>query len=135
MLRTESKARARALQALYAWEIKGRPSLEELDEEGFRELTGAVRERARKLFREVVSNYAALDREIEQTVEHWRLNRIGTVERNILRLALYELLQGEAPPLVVIDEAVRLARWFGGSKAPAFVNGVLDAAARRLGLL
>lgn len=135
MLRTESKARARALQALYAWEVRGHPSLEDLDEEGFRELTGPARERARRLFREVVANYRSLDREIERAVEHWRWDRVGAVERNILRLALHELLEGHAPPVVVIDEAVRLARWFGGSKTPAFVNGVLDAAARRLGLL
>ncbi len=135
MLRTESKARARALQALYAWEIRGRPSPEELDQEGFRELTGAARERARRLFQEVVANYRSLDQQIEQAVDHWRLDRVGVVERNILRLALQELLEGDVPPVVVIDEAVRLARWFGGSKTPAFVNGVLDAAARRLGLL
>lgn len=135
MLRAESKARARALQALYAWEIRGRPSPGELDEAGFRELSGAAGERARRLFEGVVANHRSLDREIEQAVEHWRLDRLGAVERNILRLALHELLEGDAPPVVVIDEAVRLARWFGGSKAPAFVNGVLDAAARRLGLL
>ncbi len=135
MLRTESKARARALQALYAWEVRGRLSLDELDEEDFRELTGPAREQARRLFRGVVANYRSLDREIERAVEHWRLDRVGAVERNILRLALHELLEGQVPPVVVIDEAVRLARWFGGSKTPAFVNGVLDAAARRLGLL
>ncbi|GBD33492.1 MAG: N utilization substance protein B [Gemmatimonadales bacterium] len=135
MLRTESKARARALQALYAWEIRGRPLPAELDEVGFGELTGVARERARRLFEGVVANYRSLDREIAQAVEHWRIDRVGAVERNILRLALHELLEGDVPPVVVIDEAVRLARWFGGTKAPAFVNGVLDATARRLGLL
>jgi len=63
------------------------------------------------------------------------IERIGAVERNILRLALYELEEGEAAPAVIINEAVRLAHWFAGAKAPAFVNGVLDALARRLGRL
>jgi len=60
---------------------------------------------------------------------------VGVVERNILRLALAELDEGLTPPKVVIAEAVKLAHWFAGSKAPAFVNGVLDAVARELGVL
>ena len=52
------------------------------------------------------------------------------VERNILRLAIHELRRGEVPPKVAIDEAVRLAHWFGGARAPGFVNGVLDGIAR-----
>jgi N utilization substance protein B len=135
VLRSETKARARALQALYAWEIRGRPSPQALAEASFFEFSGTAGERVRHLFDGVVANYRSLDREIERAVEHWRLERVGAVELNILRLALHELREGAAPPVVVIDEAVRLARWFGGSKAPAFINGVLDAAARRLGLL
>jgi len=83
----------------------------------------------------VAADVARLDAEIAQSAEHWRLERIGTVERNILRLGTLELLGEETPPAVAIDEAVRLAKWFAGPKAPAFVNGVLDALARRLGRL
>ena len=57
------------------------------------------------------------------------------VEKSILRLALAELAEGSTPPRVVIDEAVKLAHWFAGAKAPAFVNGVLDAVAREYGAL
>jgi len=57
------------------------------------------------------------------------------VERNILRLGILELRRGEVPPKVAIDEAVRLAHWFGGSRAPGFVNGVLDGIAHALGRL
>lgn len=135
MLRAETKARARALQLLYAWELHGQPPLETLDHELGNRLAERGWERAHRLARDVVEQRAALDREIAATADHWRLERIGTVERNILRLAAHELLVGAPPAPVVIDEAVRLARWFAGSKAPAFVNGVLDALARRLGRL
>jgi len=57
------------------------------------------------------------------------------VERNILRLALAELAEGATPSRVVIDEAVKLAHWFAGAKAPGFVNGVLDSVARESGAL
>jgi N utilization substance protein B len=70
-----------------------------------------------------------------EVVEHWRPERIGVIERNILRIALHELLMETAPPRVIIDEAVRLAQRFAGVKAPAFVNGVLDRLARRAGRL
>jgi N utilization substance protein B len=63
------------------------------------------------------------------------MSRIAVVERNILRLAILELRRGEVPPKVVIDEAVRLAHWFGGARAPGFVNGVLDGIARATGRL
>jgi N utilization substance protein B len=63
------------------------------------------------------------------------MSRIAVVERNILRLAIQELTEASVPPKVAIDEAVRLAHWFGGAKAPGFVNGVLDRIARTAGLL
>ena len=63
------------------------------------------------------------------------LERLGAIERNILRLALAELAEGATPARVVLDEAVRLAHWFAGARAPAFVNGILDAVARDAGAL
>ncbi|MGH7581488.1 MAG: transcription antitermination protein NusB, partial [Gemmatimonadales bacterium] len=63
------------------------------------------------------------------------MSRIAVVERNILRLAIHELRLGDVPPKVAIDEAVRLAHWFGGARAPGFVNGVLDGIARATGRL
>jgi N utilization substance protein B len=67
--------------------------------------------------------------------ENWRLSRIAAVERNILRIGIHELREGAIPPKVAINEAVKLAHWFGGARAPAFVNGVLDRVARTLGRL
>ena len=136
MLRLETKARAFAIQLLYAWELQGCPPLE-IVAAGFRHwgARGEVSRRGEALAAEIATTADRLDEEIGAEAEHWRLARIGTVERNILRLATHELHHGEAPPAVVIDEAVRLAQWFAGSKAPAFVNGVLDAVGHRLGRL
>jgi N utilization substance protein B len=137
MLRPETKARARALQVLYAMELTGDPGLPEAVTRLSR-LTGPdplVYDLAEALARSVLDEREELDRLIGEAAENWRLDRVATVERNILRIAVHELLKGEVPPKVAIDEAVQLAHWFGGAKAPAFVNGVLDRVAHSLGRL
>jgi len=137
MLRTESKARARALQLLYAWEVQGRPPFRQVAD-GVLTLYGArgrVWPLALDYAEEIARQAGRLDALFGEDVARWRMERIGVVERNILRLAAHELERGDVPPAVVIDEAVRLARRFAGAKAPAFVNGVLDALAHRLGRL
>lgn len=68
-----------------------------------------------------------LDRRIEENSQHWRLDRMPTVDRNILRLAIFEMTQSALPPAVVIDEALELARQFSGEESVSFINGVLDA--------
>ncbi len=68
-----------------------------------------------------------IDQRISAHSEHWRLDRMSAVDRNILRLAVYEMLEGLTPPAVVIDEALELARRFSGEDSVAFINGVLDA--------
>jgi transcription antitermination protein NusB len=137
MLRTETKSRARALQLLYAWELQGEPPMSAVAT-GLSRLTGPeprILDRAETLASDVVANIEALDAEAARGADNWRLSRIATVERNILRLGIHELTRGEIPPKVAIDEAVRLAHWFGGARAPGFVNGVLDGVARALGRL
>ncbi len=137
MLRPETKSRARALQLLYAWELRGGPPMDAVAR-GLARLTGPeprVLERAEALAGGVVARLGELDRLAAEAAEHWRLERIATVERNILRLAIYELESGEVPPKVAIDEAVRLAHWFAGPRAAAFVNGVLDRVAHAIGRL
>ena len=75
------------------------------------------------------------DAALMEVTDNWRLERIGAIERSVLRLGAAELSRGEAPPRVVIQEAVRLAERFGTSASARFVNGVLDAYARRAGVL
>jgi N utilization substance protein B len=74
-----------------------------------------------------------LDAELAEVTTNWRLERIGAVERCVLRMAAAELSIGETPPRVVIQEAVTLAERFGSAQSARFVNGVLDALARRMG--
>jgi N utilization substance protein B len=101
-------------------------------------MTGApprVEERGHALAALVGGRRAEIDRRIEAAADRWRMERLGVVDRNILRLASAELLEGVTAPRIVLDEAVRLAQWFGGERSPAFVNGVLDRIARDLGRL
>jgi N utilization substance protein B len=138
MLRPETRSRARALQLLYAWEVQGRRHAMADIVGGLSRLTGpepAILDHAEALASGVVAEVGALDAEAARASENWRLTRIGLVERNILRLGIHELRRGEVPPKVAIDEAVRLAHWFGGAKAPGFVNGVLDGIAHAIGRL
>ncbi len=138
MLRAETKTRARALQLLYAWELQGGPPVPAVAK-GLARLTGArdarLLERAEGLACEVVARIGALDRHAAAAADNWRLSRIATVERNILRLGIHELEHGAVPPKVAIDEAVRLTHWFAGPRAAAFVNGVLDRIAHSFGRL
>jgi transcription antitermination protein NusB len=137
MLRSETRSRARALQLLYAWELRGAPPLGVLAA-GLSRLTGpepAVLDRAEELAAGVVAELESLDADAARASENWRMSRIGVVERNILRLAILELRRGQVPPKVAIDEAVRLAHWFVGVRGAGFVNGVLDGIARATGRL
>jgi N utilization substance protein B len=136
-MRVETKSRARALQILYAWELQGRRPIPGAVA-GVARLTGPeppVLDRAEQLAAGVVCDIEAIDSELSQAVENWRMSRIAVVERNILRLGIHELRQGVVRPKVAIDEAVRLAHWFGGSRSAGFVNGVLDGVAHALGRL
>lgn len=90
---------------------------------------------AARLLRVVLSEGPRLDTAIRDVTTNWRLERLGAVERSILRLGAAELAQGETPPRVVIQEGVRLGERFGSAQSARFVNGVLDALARRMGRL
>jgi transcription antitermination protein NusB len=138
VLRVETRGRARALQILYAWEIQGGSRSIPVVASGVARLTGpepTILDRAEELAAGVVSEIESLDAEVAQAAENWRMSRIAVVERNILRLGIHELRRGEVAPKVAINEAVRLAHWFGGARAPAFVNGILDGVAHSLGRL
>ncbi len=84
---------------------------------------------ARALFEGAVSEADSLDPMIREHAQHWRLERMAAMDRNIIRLALYELLHyPDTPPAVIINEALELARRFSSADSVEFVNGVLDAA-------
>jgi N utilization substance protein B len=135
--RPESRARARALQALYAWDMRGGRELTRVATEVWDDLAVEPEERriAGRLVRTVEEQGAALDAELREVTMNWRLERLGAIERSVLRLGAAELARGETPPRVVIKEAVRLAERYGSVQSAKFVNGVLDALARRMGRL
>lgn len=136
-IKPQAKSRARAVQLLYAWELLGRPSTDAVIS-ALARLTGpepTVLDLAERYFTGVTGDLERLDALAAEATVHWRPERLALVDRNILRLGIWELLQPHVPAAAAIDQAVWLARWFGGSQSPAFVNGVLDGVARHLGRL
>ena len=130
-------ARRYALQVLYALDVNPTASIAEAlasYREAFDlELDERAGEFAAELVRGTVANRAAVDEIIQQASRNWRIDRMSRVDRNILRLAAFELGHlPEIPTKVVINEAVELAKRFGAAEAPAFVNGILDRIAQAL---
>jgi len=127
------RARELALQLLYQHEHTGADL--EVMQRDFDEWTGAsdgVREFADFLLRGTLANLEKLDEELAIQTAHWRLERLAAVDRNILRLAMFELTHiPDTPPAVVIDEAIEIAKKFGAEESGRFVNGVLDGFIKR----
>jgi N utilization substance protein B len=138
MARVETRGRARALQALYAWDVRRDAApLARVAQLVWDDLAIAADERAfaDALIQLIVADRPAMDAELAEVTTNWRLERLGHIERCVLRLGAAELTQGGTPPRVVIQECVRLAERFGSGQSARFVNGVLDALARRMGRL
>ncbi len=136
--RVETRGRSRALQALYAWDVRGAGAdLDRVATLVWDDLAIVADERAfaGALVRLVDAERRAIDEELSEVTTNWRLERLGHIERSVLRLAAAELMQGVTPPRVVIQEVVRLAERFGSAQSARFVNGVVDALARRMGRL
>ncbi|NIR43159.1 MAG: transcription antitermination factor NusB [Gemmatimonadetes bacterium] len=135
---SRTKARARVLQVLYAWDVRGGlESLRQVDAEltrpGARPLKPEVRSYTDRLLAVIADNRREIDGRIEGLAENWRLSRMTVVDRNILRLAAAEMLHlPEIPLRVSLQEAILLAEWFGTDESRRFVNGVLDALLREL---
>ena len=118
-------ARRQALFLLYQWDLTGQPlaSLFEGDADPFAlELAQGVAERAEEL-----------DARIDAVSEGWPADRLGTLERNVLRIGIYELETGRVPAPVAIDEAVELAKRYASDEAARLVNGILGKIARSAG--
>jgi N utilization substance protein B len=122
------KSREFALQLLYQWDLRGE-SAEHIEENFWKgaRATSETRQFAHELFTGAVAAAPELDRLISAHSANWRLERMGAIDRSLLRLGAYELRFGTAPPKVILDEAVELAKSFSDADAPAFVNGILDA--------
>lgn len=131
------RSRKRALQVLFQWDIRGE-SIDRAIENYYDTLYSEEQEKQPKpdrfmeeLARGTAGQSAEIDRQIEARAANWRLERMAVVDRNILRLAIYELGRNEVPAPVVIDEALELARQFSNDESLSFINGVLDAVHKR----
>lgn len=127
------KSREFALQMLFEWDMtRQEPSrIEQLFWKTAR-AADSTRRFANQLFEGAVTEADATDELVAKLSETWRLDRLAAVDRGILRLGIYELKSGTAPPKVAIDEALELAKKFSSEEAPAFLNGILDAALKTL---
>jgi N utilization substance protein B len=122
-------ARVLALQCLHTWEAQGPDTGREAAEELIRRLSRepAVQEQCRRLLAAYWEHAAEIDERIAEYAEHWKLDRMAVVDRNVLRLAVTELLYFlDVPPRVAIDEAIEIAKRFSTERSGSFVNGILD---------
>lgn len=122
------KAREIALQALYAAEISGSEWQDVLDDMlKRRNPSDEAAEYARRLVSTVNESRVEIDRMIVECLENWKFERVSVIDRNILRIALAELIHfPEVPAGVIINEAIEIAHRFSSNKAGKFVNGILD---------
>jgi transcription antitermination protein NusB len=129
------KAREYALQMLFQWDIT-HDSIDQVATSFFQnqpEESQVVVDFANKLVTSTVEHVEQIDEFIRRHAEHWRLDRMATVDRNILRLAVQEFLfDKETPKTVVINEAIEIARRFSAQESPQFINGVLDSIKKEL---
>jgi transcription antitermination protein NusB len=129
------RSRQRALQILFSWDARRRPvddALSDYYDALYSEEQPQRDSFANELVRGTVEHLTEIDRRISRNAEHWRMERMPTVDRNILRLAVYEMEHTGTPAAVSIDEALELARRFSNEESVQFVNGVLDAVRREL---
>lgn len=131
-----SRSRQRALQIMFLWDARRQP-LDDVFNAYYDALLSeehpARDSYAADLVRGTVEHIEDIDERIAKHAEHWRMERMPAVDRNILRLAVYEMMFGGTPPAVTIDEALELARKFSNEESVQFVNGVLDAIHREAG--
>lgn len=134
------QARECALQLLYQWEgsrdagggVPPDDSLETFWKN--RPADNDVRVFAEELYRGALSRLEEIDTRIEMQSQHWKIDRMAAIDRCILRLGIYELLAArrDAPPAVVIDEALEISKKFSAAESAEFINGILDAVRKEI---
>lgn len=133
-------SRSVAMQSLYEWDFRGmkKGGLEEIIARNTKEFASGLEDTAfiHQLVEGTVKRLKKIDKIIEKAAPQWPLAQVAVVDRNVLRVGLYELLFGnrdEVPPKVAINEAIELAKSFGGESSGKFVNGVLGTVYREIG--
>lgn len=130
------KARELALQMLFQHDMSGNePDMILTTFDDLQKSKPNTREFATKIFRGTVNHLSEIDDMIQAQAENWRLSRMAVVDRNIIRMSVYEFLhETDTPKLVIIDEAIEIAKKFGTQKSSQFINGILDGILKRYNL-
>jgi N utilization substance protein B len=130
------KARELALQMLYQHDLSGNtPDTIVSTFEDLQKSKPSTRDFATRIFKGTVDNLSKIDEMIVQQADNWRLSRMAVVDRNIIRMSIYEFLnETDTPKLVIIDEAIEIAKKFGTQKSSQFINGILDGILKRYNL-
>ena len=132
-------SRSITMQSLYEWDFSGKKpeSLESIVERNIKEFGPGLEDKTFvwQLIKGVISHISDIDKIIEKAAPEWPIDQITIIDRNVLRIGLYELLYGdkeEVPPKVAINEAIELAKTFGGESSGKFINGVLGTVFKQL---
>lgn len=130
------KARELALQMLFQHDMSAnQPDAIIATFEELQKSKPNTREFATRVFKGTLDHVEQIDEMIQKQAENWRLSRMAAVDRNIIRMAIYEFMhEDETPKLVVIDEAIEIAKKFGTDKSSQFINGILDGVLKRYNL-
>lgn len=128
------KAREDTLRILFRLEFENKQIEKTLDQYWkSKKASEEIKEYSTWLVNGIISDQAKIDNIIQQVSEHWRISRMALVDRNILRMAVFELLYEEKiAPAIVINEAIEIAKKYSGEEAATFVNGILDAVRKDL---
>ncbi len=133
-------SRSIAMQSLYEWDFRGRKSdaVDEIIKHNVKEFGPGIEDETfvHSLVKGVLKYRKKIDALIEKCAPEWPLEQVTTVDRNILRLGIFELVFGdyeEVPPKVAINESIELAKTFGGESSGRFINGVLGTIYREMG--
>lgn len=133
-------SRSVAMQSLYEWDFRGRKieELPEIVDRNVKEFASGLDDTTfiHQLVDGTIKYISQIDKIIEKAAPQWPLEQVAVVDRNVLRVGLFELLFGkreEVPPKVAINEAIELAKSFGGESSGKFVNGVLGTVYREIG--
>jgi N utilization substance protein B len=130
------KARELALQMLFQFDMAGNPPATIVATfEDLQKSKPNTREFAVKIFQGTVDHLQEIDDMIQAQADNWRLARMAVVDRNIIRMSIYEFMhETDTPKLVIIDEAIEIAKKFGTQKSSQFINGILDGILKRYNL-